>query len=313
MDPVAEHEGLHPARARRRGRPHQRPGRGRAARATSSSSSPTTGRRSSPCTGTRSARSSRRCWAAGLSEAAGGGDHRAGAAGFVPLAPERRAVAEEYYNLGNGYLAAGKVQRALSLFELAIRTDAFAPAGALQPEPRPAASGQGRRGDADAQRPARTGSRQPDRDVAARRTPPTRSAAYPRRWTATSASSRAARATATRCTTRASCCVRLGGTTMRRAPSRRSRTGRRPTIWPWRRCCSSRPSPRAQGMGRRRSSLERYLEWKPQSADVLLQLAAAYRDAGEIPAGHRRVPPRAALSPGKGRDLVRAGASCSSR
>ncbi len=38
--------------------------------------------------------------------------------------PERRAVAEEYYNLGNSYLAAGKVQHALSLFEMAIRADA---------------------------------------------------------------------------------------------------------------------------------------------------------------------------------------------
>jgi tetratricopeptide (TPR) repeat protein len=38
-------------------------------------------------------------------------------------APERRAVAEEYYNLGNAHLAAGKAQRALSLFELAVRTD----------------------------------------------------------------------------------------------------------------------------------------------------------------------------------------------
>ena len=37
--------------------------------------------------------------------------------------PERRAVAEEYYNLGNAHLAAGNAQRALSLFELAIRTD----------------------------------------------------------------------------------------------------------------------------------------------------------------------------------------------
>ncbi len=37
--------------------------------------------------------------------------------------PERRAVAEEYYNLGNAHLAAGHAQRALSLFELAIRTD----------------------------------------------------------------------------------------------------------------------------------------------------------------------------------------------
>jgi tetratricopeptide (TPR) repeat protein len=39
-------------------------------------------------------------------------------------APERRAVAEEYYNLGNSYLAAGKVEHALSLFEIAIQTDA---------------------------------------------------------------------------------------------------------------------------------------------------------------------------------------------
>lgn len=38
-------------------------------------------------------------------------------------APERRAVAEEYYNLGNAHLAAGRAQRALSLFELAIKTD----------------------------------------------------------------------------------------------------------------------------------------------------------------------------------------------
>ncbi len=38
-------------------------------------------------------------------------------------APERRAVAEEYYNLGNAHLAAGKVQRALALFELAVRAD----------------------------------------------------------------------------------------------------------------------------------------------------------------------------------------------
>jgi len=37
--------------------------------------------------------------------------------------PERRAVAEEYYNLGNAHLAAGKIQRALALFELAVRTD----------------------------------------------------------------------------------------------------------------------------------------------------------------------------------------------
>lgn len=38
-------------------------------------------------------------------------------------APERRAVAEEYYNLGNAQFAAGKVQRAVALFELSIRTD----------------------------------------------------------------------------------------------------------------------------------------------------------------------------------------------
>ncbi len=38
-------------------------------------------------------------------------------------APERRAVAEEYYNLGNAQFAAGRFSRALSLFELAIKAD----------------------------------------------------------------------------------------------------------------------------------------------------------------------------------------------
>jgi tetratricopeptide (TPR) repeat protein len=191
--------------------------------------------------------------------------------------PSRRALAEEYYNLGNANLAAGKVQRALALFDLAMRTDSDILQAHYNLSLALLKAG---KGDQAVKMLTDLLARDPDNlmilsllgycayqlgrydEALARyerileRSPGDRDARYNK-------------ALVLRKTKRGDEAVTMLEAVADRAPADDLALEALTRLAEIHR--------EAQAWGLEAAALERYLEWKPQSADVLLQLAAAYR------------------------------------